>query len=306
MFLAGVYVLAAAGLGTGASVFIIASALTAVICLRRGIGFALLGFSFVAHLVIGVLVTRGLLHHAQGEVDPYQFQHWARLATLIALVGVWLTLLMDFVIEQLEANGRAAIAALGALQSAYRSLGYLHGRLEATREEERRFLAHELHDELGQTLTAIKLRLQMAARASAGGTAPQPAPPSEAIVLVERLIALVRRISAELRPPLLDEAGLYPALRAFLEAQAATSGVPIELHAAPGCPMPSIGADLEIVAFRVVQEAVANALRHAGASRVVVELGSRARAFGRWSGTMVADSIPPRSNNPTPVVGWAW
>ena len=70
MFLAGVYVLAAAGVGTGASVFIIASALTAVICLRRGIGFALLGISFVAHLVIGVLVTRGLLHQAHGRGRP--------------------------------------------------------------------------------------------------------------------------------------------------------------------------------------------------------------------------------------------
>ena len=223
---------------------------------------------------------------------------------MIALVGVWLTLLIDFVIEQVEANGRAAIAALGALQIAYRSLGYLHGRLEATREEERRFLAHELHDELGQTLTAIKLRLQMAARSSAGApTLPARRRRPEAIVLVDRLIALVRRISAELRPPLLDEAGLYPALRAFLEAQAPLSGVPIELHAAPGCPMPSIGADLEIVAFRVVQESRRQRPPACGAPAASSSSSApEARAFGRSSGRRARIRSAPRSNSPTPVV----
>ena len=77
--------------------------------------------------------------------------------------------MIDSVIRHVEANARAATEALGKLRVAYERLGLLNRRLEAAKEDERRFLAHELHDELGQTLTALKLRLQLGARA--GGRA---------------------------------------------------------------------------------------------------------------------------------------
>jgi signal transduction histidine kinase len=273
LFAGGVYVLAVAGTSTGVSTVLICTSLTAVICLRRGIGFAFLGASFLAHIAVGLMVRHGVVHLAAAEVDPRQLQHWVRLATMTVLLGVWLTVLVDFVIRHVEANGRAAIGTLAELQVAYTRLGELHGRLEATREEERRFLAHELHDELGQTLTAIKLRLLFEGRRAKSSAPVVPAAPyPEALALVDQLIFLVRRISAGLRPPLLDEVGLYPAVRAFVEAQAAASGTMIELRAAPEAAVPRLGPDLEILGFRVVQEAVANALRHAAARRIVVEV----------------------------------
>ena len=132
-------------------------------------------------------------------------------------------MVIDFVIRHVEASSRAATEALDELRLAYERLGRLHDRLEAAKEDERRFLAHELHDELGQTLTALKLRLQLGARG--GGDAPAGSRPARRVALVDNLIARVRKMSVDLRPPLLDEVGLVPALRAYLEGQAALSGV---------------------------------------------------------------------------------
>ena len=84
--------------------------------------------------------------------------------------------MIDSVIRHVEASSRAATEALDKLRIAYERLGQLHGRLEAAKEDERRFLAHELHDELGQTLTALKLRLQLGARG--GGRRRPPAAPA--------------------------------------------------------------------------------------------------------------------------------
>jgi signal transduction histidine kinase len=183
-----------------------------------------------------------------------------------------LAIVIDFVIRHIETNAHAATNALGQLRLAYQRLGRLHGRLEAAKEEERRFLAHELHDELGQTLTAIKLRVQLGARASSLAAAPASAPDTaEALGLLDRLIAQVRKMSGDLRPPLLDEVGLFPALRAYVENQTTLSGVPIELEARD----PDAGRlapDLEIACFRVVQESIANALRHAATPRVRVRV----------------------------------
>jgi signal transduction histidine kinase len=186
-----------------------------------------------------------------------------------------LVLMIDSVIRYVEASSSAANDALGQLRAAYERLGLLHGRLEAAKEDERRFLAHELHDELGQTLTALKLRLQLGLRAA--GAPPEGA--NDAVALVDDLIARVRKMSVDLRPPLLDEVGLVPALRAYLEAQSALTGVTMELEeGTEKTPLdidPRLPADLEIACFRVVQESITNAIRHAGARRVNVHLVRR-------------------------------
>src|SRR6185312_15197852 len=153
-------------------------------------------------------------------------------------------------------------------QVAYARLGQLHGRLEAAKEEERRFLAHELHDELGQSLTALKLRLQLGGQAMA--VAPNDNAP-QALALIDQLITRVRRISVDLRPPLLDEVGLGPALRLYLEGQAALSRVSIALDVQPA-EGTRLAPDLEIACFRVVQESITNALRHAAARSIQVRL----------------------------------
>lgn len=178
--------------------------------------------------------------------------------------------LADFAARAMAAADRAANER--DLRRAYERLGQLNRRLEAAKEEERRFLAHELHDELGQALTALKLRLQIGERAP--DTAAAAA--TDAIAIVDDLIARVRKMSVDLRPPLLDEVGLVPALRAYLHAQATVSGVAMDLtdgdDNAGGVDGARLSPDLEIVCFRVAQESITNVLRHALARKVTVRI----------------------------------
>jgi signal transduction histidine kinase len=270
LFFTGVYVLSRAGFAAGVGVMLVSIALMGVVYLGRGFGFVLIALTAIAHLVVGVLVSNGRLVLDPREVDPMMMPNWFRMAAIITLLASLLALMIDSVIRHVEANERAATDALAKLRGAYERLGLLHGRLEAAKEDERRFLAHELHDELGQTLTAVKLRLQIGGRGpgAAGDAA------GEAIALVDNLIARVRKMSVDLRPPLLDEVGLVPALRAYLEAQSALSGVAMELEEGtektPLILEGRLPIDLEIVCFRVVQESITNALRHAAARRIAV------------------------------------
>jgi len=272
LFATSVYVLAKAGFAAGVAVSMVAIVLMGVVYLGRRLGFVLIGLSAAAHVIVGVCVTRGIIVLDPNEVDPMLMQNWFRMAATTSLLASLLALLIDSVIRHVEASSAAATDALGQLRVAYERLGLLHGRLEAAKEDERRFLAHELHDELGQSLTALKLRMQLGA--GAGGAAADGT--GEAIALVDNLIARVRKISVDLRPPLLDEVGLVPALRAYLDSQSALTGVTMELEeGTEKTPLHlenRLPADLEIACFRVVQESITNALRHAAAAHIQVRM----------------------------------
>jgi signal transduction histidine kinase len=168
--------------------------------------------------------------------------------------------LADFASRVVEASERAI--AERRLHLAYEQLGQVSRRMEAVREEERRVIARELHDELGQTLTAVKLNLALAAREPESA-----ARLAETAAIVDRALRSTRELSRAMRPPLLDEVGLVPALQAFLDEQARYSEVEFKMEAqVPRRP----SAEIEIAAFRVVQEAVTNVLRHAAARHVRV------------------------------------
>jgi signal transduction histidine kinase len=169
---------------------------------------------------------------------------------------------------------RALLAAERAtkdqdLRVAYQQVGQLNRRLESAKEEERRFLAHELHDELGQTLTALKIRFQMLAR-SGGDPAESGRHTREAVALVDGLIGRVRQISVDLRPPLLDEVGLASALRVYVDSQASHAGMPMTLTVSglDG----RLAPEIEMACYRIVQEAITNVLRHAAATQVEVHV----------------------------------
>lgn len=154
------------------------------------------------------------------------------------------------------------------LEDAYATLRGLTMRLEAAKEEERKYLARELHDEFGQALTAAKINLRLALTDPAAPGA--DARIAETVQLVDGLIAQVRALSFDLRPPLLDELGLAPALQGYLLGVAQRCGVAIHTDVPVG--LPPLGTEREIMVFRMVQEAVTNALRHADASRLDVAL----------------------------------
>ena len=140
-------------------------------------------------------------------------------------------------------------------------------QLETAKEEERKHLARELHDEFGQALTAAKINLRLAA--TNPGTALAEERTAETIDLVDTLIGQVRALSFDLRPPLLDELGLVPALDAYLHGVAQRCGQRIDVELPE---LPSLGAVRDIAVFRIVQEAVTNCLRHAGGAIIEVRL----------------------------------
>ena len=143
----------------------------------------------------------------------------------------------------------------------------LSRRVLEAQETERRRVAHELHDELGQALTAIKINLQTRARFQNGAA---DGADTENIRILEDALQQVRRLALALRPSMLDDLGLGPALR-WLAGQSATrSGFDIALNI-PAME-PRLPPEMETACFRIVQEALTNISRHAGAKHVTIDL----------------------------------
>jgi PAS domain S-box-containing protein len=138
----------------------------------------------------------------------------------------------------------------------------LSGRLMTLQDEERRRIAREIHDGLGQELAAAKMIMDGILAKDASATMRQAS--ADASQLVDRAIQQVRTISHLLHPPLLDEVGLVSALRWFLEGLSERSGIEVRLEVDP----PDLGrlkSELETAIFRIVQEALTNMFRHSGA-----------------------------------------
>jgi len=207
-------------------------------------------------------------------VPPFWMTSWFRAVVALAVVA------MAIVIHQarmsaLEKRNRELMQlhrqrerAQSELARAYDRLRRLTRRLEAAKEDERQHIARELHDDMGPALTAVIINLQLLSRS------PDPESTSkridDTIELVDRMVQRIRDLSLALRPPLLDELGLVPALKGYLEAQTERAGIEIEVDAdfaGEGLP-----AEVAITAFRIVQEAVTNVIRHAKASRVLVNV----------------------------------
>lgn len=146
-------------------------------------------------------------------------------------------------------------------------LEVLSRRLIEAQEAERSHLARELHDEIGQVLTTVNLTLE-SVRARAGPAAADRLDESRRVV--DRAIEQVRSLSLDLRPASLDLLGLEPALRAYLVRQTAHAGLALAFTSLLGGER--MTPTLETVCFRVVQEATTNALRHAQATRLEVDL----------------------------------
>lgn len=144
------------------------------------------------------------------------------------------------------------------------ALAHLSRELLAAQENERRHLARELHDELGQTLTALRLSIEMSERPSAASAEAV----RESTALVDSVLQKVRALSLNLRPAMLDDLGLAAALDWHVTRQAELTGATIHLDVEPLQPRPD--PLIETVCFRVIQEALTNVARHAQAHDVWV------------------------------------
>lgn len=213
---------------------------------------------------------------------PFWMTWWFRVGGVIVFLGLVSMVSRARMVSlerrnrELETLQRARESALlearasqEKLHGAYDRLRALTRQLEDAKEEEKRRIARELHDEMGQLLSAIKIDLK------ALGRLPERSPErsariADAIALVDDMIGHVRAMALDLRPPLLDELGLVAALRGYAEGQSVRTGVPIGVEANAGSE--ALRPDTAIAAFRIVQEAVNNTLRHASASRITVSV----------------------------------
>lgn len=139
-------------------------------------------------------------------------------------------------------------------------------QLLAVQENERRHLARELHDEVMQTLTALKLSLGVVAQVSATETRHL----EESVETVDDLVEQIRNLSLDLRPSMLDDLGLVATLEWYCERQARRLALPITFTAESFSSRPDM--ESETACFRVVQEALTNAAKYAQATQVWVTL----------------------------------
>jgi len=139
-------------------------------------------------------------------------------------------------------------------------------RLIQAQEDERRLIARELHDETGQALTALKFNLQSAQR-TIGAAVPAL---DESVAMADTILQQVRELSLDLRPSLLDDLGLYAALRWYMDRQAQHAGWKTQFSSDHN--EQRLPADIQTVGFRVAQQALVNVLRHAGAKRVWLDV----------------------------------
>jgi signal transduction histidine kinase len=181
----------------------------------------------------------------------------------------------------IRGDDRTAVAIVGSihdvtnkrrdeehLREAAARLEDLSRRLIRAEESERRRIAGELHDEIGQSLTALKLNLKAVIRSP---RAPASALRlTESVDLVDRTIGQIRDLSLDLRPSLLDDLGLVPALRSKVGSLARWSG--IEMSFAGASEIGRQDPEVETACYRIAQEALTNVARHSGARKVRVEL----------------------------------
>ena len=170
----------------------------------------------------------------------------------------------------------------GALRSSLEDLQRSRERLVVAQEEERRRIQRDLHDGLGPILASMRLRLEACLDVAERTAVPLSGDLERLYELVGQATGDIRRLVYDLRPPVLDQLGLVPAIRQHCERFERETDIKTELATATQLSVP---AAAEVTVFRVVQEALVNVQKHARASRVVVRLERQ----GEWLLVGVAD-----------------
>jgi two-component system sensor histidine kinase UhpB len=140
-------------------------------------------------------------------------------------------------------------------------------------EQERRALARELHDRVGQGMTAVNLNLNILRDQLDPETLERVGKRLEdSINLLEETIPAVRNLMSNLRPALLDEYGLVTALGTHLKDFSSRYGIPVRFESNSAAPVPRLESSIEITLLRIAQEALFNIVKHARASEVSLDL----------------------------------
>jgi signal transduction histidine kinase len=234
-------------------------------------------------------VIRYIIHHVEDVTESVQLkqsgneqQDVSELLQIRAERSEAEALLRAQEIEDLHKQLRAADAAQLALQNsqlvrqteqlnkANQSLRTLTARLLQIQDEERRRIARDLHDSIGQMLAAQGMYLFSVAAESKQLSTVAAKALSDSTALIEQMSRELRTISHLLHPPLLDEAGLTSALRWYAEGFAERSKIKVRLELAPG--LGRLSNEFEIAIFRIVQECLTNVHRHSGSPTASIRL----------------------------------
>ncbi len=261
--------------------------------------YRLLAFGSLASagaVVFAIWVTSAHIDR-QPSGDP----HWG-IATALIAVGLTITIAANLVlmrmafrpVESLEAaigqlrrgrmSARARRYAMGdaridrliyafndmaeSLERQRGQVAQLSSRVLAAHEEERRRIARELHDEAGQSLTSLLLGLK--ALETVNDEAERKERLAGLLDSTSQTLDELRRLARNLRPPVLDDLGLGPALGSLLNEFSQTSGLEVERHISDL--RGGLSKDAEVALYRVAQEALTNVAKHAQATRVSVRL----------------------------------
>ncbi len=213
--------------------------------------------SLAAHLESDLLTTQG-----ERRTISWSFTTTRNMnAQVIGVTGIG---------EDITDRLRLAAARdelLTQVVAAHERLQTLSRQLVRVQEEERRNLARELHDEIGQSLTALKIMLDVSLKAPATANANL----RQAQALLNELIGKVRELSLDLRPGMLDDLGLLPALLWLFDRYTQQTNVQVSFHHAR-LDDRRFAPEIETAAYRIVQEALTNVARHALTDHVFVEV----------------------------------
>ncbi len=183
------------------------------------------------------------------------------------LLGVVVAVIAVLRLRVLErrAGGQRAIA-----EEAERQMRQLSQQLVAAQEEERKKLSRELHDHVGQTLTALRMMLGRIDRLRTGAQPGLAEAVAESRTLVDEVVRTVRDLALGLRPSMLDDFGLQPALEWHIRDFSRRCELPVQLTV--NGPLDALPDQYRTCVYRVVQEALTNCVRHAGAKRIEVNV----------------------------------
>jgi two-component system sensor histidine kinase UhpB len=162
-----------------------------------------------------------------------------------------------------------------ALQQSRQEMRDLSARVLEAREEEKARLARELHDELGQMLTALKMDLSEMRRTVPSGNALFETQAEEMNSLLDKTVSATRRISADLRPLMLDDLGLPDAAGWLVAEFAKRSGIECDVRISDEQALQAAARSVATALYRALQESLTNIARHAGAKHAWIVMGVR-------------------------------
>jgi signal transduction histidine kinase len=174
----------------------------------------------------------------------------------------------DRAVREVEERRRAETA----LQASEARYAQLSRKVLMAQEEERARLSRELHDELGQILTALRLEIGLLAKSMATPLGTKGELFGNAVILVENSTEELRRVCRGLRPPLLDDLGLEPALQTLTRDFAERTGISVDFDIDPEPNNDRVEPEVALAAYRIMQEALNNVSRHAETNSISASL----------------------------------